>query len=406
MPLKSDAHHWGSLAKTFHWLVVLLIIVQGALGLYMVELPKTPGAFPYYNLHKSIGLSVLALAALRLAWRAFDPRPQEPASMPHWQVLGTRAGHALLYVLLFLVPLSGWWFDSVTALRPVYFFGLFEVPHIAAPNPGLKELAHEAHEWGFWLLVVVALGHAAAAFVHEFVDKDGTLSRMLPGRKNPLRGLAYAIAALLVLGGFAYVLQKGSTPDSGSGAAAATETSARNAADAGSAALARAWQVDAAQSSLTFTGTYSGDGFDGKFKKFDATINYDEAALAASKFDVSVDVASVDTASSERDDSLKGDDFFAPAKFPQAHFVTESFAKSADGGVEAKGRLTIRDQTRPVTLKVKFAASGPSTGSGQAATLDVDTVLKRTDFGLGTGSDWKDIGTDVPVHGHLVLTGK
>jgi polyisoprenoid-binding protein YceI len=165
-------------------------------------------------------------------------------------------------------------------------------------------------------------------------------------------------------------------------------------------APARDWQADPAQSTLTFKGTYQNEGFDGKFKQFAAAISYDEADLANAKFDVKIDVASVDTASSERDDSLKGDEFFDPKKYPQAHFVTASFAKAADGSIEAKGMLTIRDQTKPVTLKVKFAASGDK------ATLDVDTMLKRADFGLGTGKDWADIGADVPVHGHLVLTGK
>ena len=171
-------------------------------------------------------------------------------------------------------------------------------------------------------------------------------------------------------------------------------------------AYARDWQTDAAQSTLTFKGTYQNEAFAGKFKKFDAAISYDEADPSKSKFDVKVDVSSVDTASAERDDSLKGDDFFNGKKFPQAHFVTTSFAKGADGSVTAQGTLTIRDQTKPVTLKVKFAATGPSTGSGQAATLDVDTTLKRLDFGLGAGKDWADIGADVPVHGHLVLTAK
>lgn len=166
------------------------------------------------------------------------------------------------------------------------------------------------------------------------------------------------------------------------------------------AAQARDWQTDPAQSTLTFKGTYQSEGFNGKFKKFDAAISYDEADLSKAKFDVKIDVASVDTASSERDDSLKGDEFFDPKKFPQAHFVTESFAKAADGGIEAKGTLTIRDRTKPVALKVKFV------GAGDKATLDVDTVLKRADFGLGASSDWKDIGTDVPVHGHLVLSAK
>jgi polyisoprenoid-binding protein YceI len=166
------------------------------------------------------------------------------------------------------------------------------------------------------------------------------------------------------------------------------------------AAFARDWQVDAAKSTLTFKGSYQGESFDGKFKKFTATIAYDAADPTKSKFDVDVDLASADTGSGERDETLATADFFDTAKTPKAHFVTESFAKAADGSAEAKGNLTIRNQTKPVTLKVKFVEAE------NAATLDVDTTLKRADFGLGNGSDWADIGADVPVHGHLVLSGK
>ena len=165
-------------------------------------------------------------------------------------------------------------------------------------------------------------------------------------------------------------------------------------------AFAHNWNVDAAKSSLTFKGTYQGDAFTGTFKKFDATIAYDAANTATSKFDVSVDLASVDSGSGERDQTLATADFFDSGKIPQAHFLTESFAKAADGSVEAKGALTIRGQTKPVELKVTF------TENGNAATLDDDTLLKRADFGLGHGSDWADVGADVTVHGHVVLTAK
>ena len=163
--------------------------------------------------------------------------------------------------------------------------------------------------------------------------------------------------------------------------------------------IAHDWQVDTTKSSLTFKGTYQGGPFSGKFGKFDAAIGYDEADLSKASFDVKVNVSSIDTQSSERDDTLRTADFFDAAKFPQAHFVTSGFDKSADG-VIAKGTLTIRDQSKPVTLKVKFAAAG------DGATLDVDTTLNRLDFGLGKSSDWADIGKDVSVHGHLVLTAK
>jgi len=166
------------------------------------------------------------------------------------------------------------------------------------------------------------------------------------------------------------------------------------------AAFARDWNVDASKSTLGFKGSYQKEAFSGTFKKFDATIAYDAADPSKAKFDVSVDLASADTTSAERDDTLKGSDFFATAKFPKAHFVTSSFAKGADGSVTAQGTLTIRDQSKPVTLKVRFVASGST------ATLDVDTTLQRLDFGLGVGPDWNDIGKDVPVHGHLQLSAK
>lgn len=164
--------------------------------------------------------------------------------------------------------------------------------------------------------------------------------------------------------------------------------------------FARDWQVDAARSSLTFNGTYQNGPFTGKFGKFEAAISYDEADLSKAKFDVKVDLNSVDTQSGERDDTLRTADFFDTARFPQAHFVTTAFERGADGGVLAKGTLTIREQSKPVTLKVKFAASAAGT------TLDVDTTLNRLDFGLGTSNDWADIGKDVAVHGHLLLISK
>lgn len=165
-------------------------------------------------------------------------------------------------------------------------------------------------------------------------------------------------------------------------------------------ALARDWQADPAQSTLTFTGSYDGESFDGKFRTFTSTIRYDPADLAAASFDVTVDTASVTTSNDERDESLTGSDFFDIAKFPKARFVTQSFTAGADGGVTAQGTLTIRDQSKPVSLKVVFKQSGDS------ATLDVQTTLKRVDFGLGAGSDWSDVGPDVAVKGHLVLKAR
>jgi cytochrome b561 len=187
MPAKSDASRWGSAAKFFHWTIVIAILVQATIGLVMVELPKRPSTIPVYTFHKSLGLTIFAFAILRLAWRAFDPHPAYPATMPRWQVVGARAGHVLLYTLIFLVPLSGWLFDSATALRPLYWFGLFEVPSLTGGrDDAIKDLAEIAHITLFWILATVAAGHAAVALWHHFHERDDILRRMLPGRRGAI----------------------------------------------------------------------------------------------------------------------------------------------------------------------------------------------------------------------------
>jgi polyisoprenoid-binding protein YceI len=160
---------------------------------------------------------------------------------------------------------------------------------------------------------------------------------------------------------------------------------------------ARTWHVDPAASTLTFEASYQGGSFDGRFANFEATIVFDAENLDASSFDVTVDLASVDTSNGDRDSTLTGPDFFATDKFPKAHFRTDSFSRDADGAIGAKGKLTIRGQTQPVTLKVQFDATD------DGATLDVDTTLDRKQFGLGASDDWADVGEQVPVHAHLVL---
>ena len=188
MTWRSDATHWGSLAKAFHWIIVLLILVQGTLGLIMVDLPKKPNVIPIFTLHKSIGLTIFALALLRLCWRAFDSRPHEIATVPHWQVIGARCGHALLYVLLFAVPLSGWLFDSASSLRPLFWWGMVRMPSLTGgPDKALAETLATVHAGLFWALIVVAAGPAAFALIHHFVNRDDVLRRMLPGRDASAR---------------------------------------------------------------------------------------------------------------------------------------------------------------------------------------------------------------------------
>jgi cytochrome b561 len=129
-------------------------------------------------LHKSIGLTVLALALLRILWRLSEPRPvEEPA--PRWQQLAAHVVHGLLYVLIVAIPLSGWWFNSVTG-KPLQWFKQFNMPALAAKNDELRNFAHGVHEYLFWLLILLLVAHVGAALKHHVFDNDNVLRRMLP----------------------------------------------------------------------------------------------------------------------------------------------------------------------------------------------------------------------------------
>ena len=180
MSLKNTADRWGGVSKTLHWLIALLILALGIVGLLMGELPKTPKYFWVYTAHKSIGISVLALVALRLLWRLHAGAPKPVPDTPSWQERMASATHWLLYVLMFAIPLAGWLYDSASGLRPFKLFGLFEMPKLVAPSEQAAQLSHALHEWGFWALILLVLAHAGAALYHHVHQRDATLARMLP----------------------------------------------------------------------------------------------------------------------------------------------------------------------------------------------------------------------------------
>jgi len=180
MTIKNTAEHWGSISKTLHWLIALLILILGIVGLMMGNLPKTPKYFWVYTAHKSVGVVVLLLIALRLGWRCYAGAPAAVPGTPLWQERVATATHWLLYGLMIAVPLSGWLFDSASGLRPFRLFGSFTMPRLIAQSDVASQVSHAIHVWGYWLLILVVLGHAGAALYHHLFQRDITLVRMLP----------------------------------------------------------------------------------------------------------------------------------------------------------------------------------------------------------------------------------
>jgi cytochrome b561 len=182
MTWKNTDDAWGPVSQALHWLIVLLVLALAIVGLTMVELPKTPKYFWVYTLHKSVGVTVLALVLLRIGWRLYAGAPKPVPGTPKWQERITSLTHWALYALLLAMPLSGWLFDSANGLRPFRLFGLVEMPKLAKPDEALADGARNAHELLFWVLVALVAVHAAAAFYHHLFRQDATLLRMLPGR--------------------------------------------------------------------------------------------------------------------------------------------------------------------------------------------------------------------------------
>jgi cytochrome b561 len=167
-------------AIALHWLIAVLIVGTFTLGLVMTDIPGlTPTKLRYFSWHKWAGVTVLVLAALRLLWRLAHRAPAYPATMPAWQQRAAGYLHGLLYLLMFAVPLSGY-FYSLAAGVPVVWFGLFKLPVLIQADPALKPVLGAVHYWLNMLLAGVVALHVAAALKHLVADRDGVMQRMLP----------------------------------------------------------------------------------------------------------------------------------------------------------------------------------------------------------------------------------
>ena len=183
MPMRNSRERWGAISIGLHWLTFLLVLSLAVIGLLMTDMRTSPAKIQVYSLHKSLGLTVLALTALRLFWLFTAPRPDRLDGTPGWQHLTARLTHLGLYALLLLVPFSGWWFNSASGF-PLRWFGLFAVPRLGAFDPLVKASAKQTHETLFWILASIIAVHAAAALWHHYRMRDPTLRRMLPLWRN------------------------------------------------------------------------------------------------------------------------------------------------------------------------------------------------------------------------------
>ncbi len=179
MSLKSTPDRFGAVPKFFHWTVALLVIGLLCVGLIMTSLPISPTVFKLFFLHKSFGIVVLALMALRLTWRVYNPPPHSLPSHAPWEKALAKFSHWFLYAALFAMPLSGWMMSSAKNFH-VSVFNWFTLPDLVGPSPALAEALAQFHSLLAWGIIGVLALHVAGALKHHIFDKDETLLRMLP----------------------------------------------------------------------------------------------------------------------------------------------------------------------------------------------------------------------------------
>jgi cytochrome b561 len=184
--MPTEPTRYSPLAQIFHWLIAALIVVQFTLARLAEPLPLGVHKLALLARHKSVGMTILMLAVLRLLWRLWHPAPPLPPDMTRFERVAARGTHIAFYVLLFAMPLSGWTMSSAKNFS-VSWFGLFTWPNLIGKNEAAFDFLRTTHDTLSDVLFAVALLHILAALKHHFWDKDDVLVRMLPFSKNARR---------------------------------------------------------------------------------------------------------------------------------------------------------------------------------------------------------------------------
>jgi len=180
MANNTGVERYDKVAITLHWIVAIGVFVMIGLGWYMTDIPKgTPDRALFYNLHKSIGVTLAIIVLVRVVWRWTHDPPPLPQGTPRWVVSASKLTHGLLYALLVLMPVAGFTASNFTKYGVTYF-GLFKIGPFFAESKALYELFQGIHHAGADVLVIVLAVHIAAALKHLLIDKDGVFYRILP----------------------------------------------------------------------------------------------------------------------------------------------------------------------------------------------------------------------------------
>ena len=184
----SSVQRYHTVAIALHWVVALVLIGNLVLGILLDDIPSGPDKFAAFQLHKSLGITVLLLGLVRLFWRLAHKPPAYPASMAGWEKIVAHATHWIFYVLIIGVPFTGWMIVSASPMNmPTLLFGVIPWPHLpffdgVADRKALQESIGDVHGFLAYSVLVLLVLHVGAALRHHFMLRDDTLMRMTPSR--------------------------------------------------------------------------------------------------------------------------------------------------------------------------------------------------------------------------------
>jgi cytochrome b561/polyisoprenoid-binding protein YceI len=376
---------YGLVARFFHWTIAVLVLIDIVLGVIGKFTPRSGDTVGFlqllYSTHKTIGVTVLALAILRVIWAIVQPRPVPLHPERRAETFAAEAAHWILYAAIFVLPLSGWVMHSAeVGFAPIWWpFGQ-SLPFV----PKSEALAHTAanvHWAAGIILAATVAAHISGALKHAILDRDNTLARMLHGIEAGNRHgesgkhTAPAFAALLIwglaIGGTVTVF---ASPDDAqpSGQVTAGQTTG--------------WTVQ--NGTVAITVVQMGAAVTGTFANWQATIEYDPDT-GTGHVNARIDTTSLSLGSVT--EQAKGAEFFDVETYSQATFDGEIVRRDGEAH-RATGMVTLVGKSVPLTLDFDLElANGTATMSGT-------TVLDRRDFGMGAAyTDESSVGFSVEV---------
>ena len=399
---------YSLIAIFLHWTIAALIAFQISVGWALEELGAR--GFSLYQLHKSMGISILVLTLVRLGVRFWKPRPA-PVECG-WQGALASAVHGGLYLFMLGAPLTGWALVSTARVKvPTLLFGIIPLPHLPLPA--------DAHQWAegghgllAWFGIALFLLHVAGAVRHHIMLRDGLMWRMMPAR-SPV--LLIALPGLMLAG---LLLGKAILPEPVSEAArpqntssatkseiappSPTDVSVANATEPAvtpdeapaqeeeEAAPPPAWTVQPG-GRVGFSVDNSGETISGGFSRWTAKIVMDPDHPDSAVIRVEIDLASASVGDAYQDGMLADDEFFNTTAHPKAVFTANGAEKMGRNSYRAAGTLSLKGVSRPQSIRFSLS------GTGNSRRVAGSASIARLPFRVGNGESSAGLDPRVAV---------